>query len=115
MYEKTHTLLSPRPPILSKDGDVEAIVDRVVEAEASVKTADGLNLILLEVEATDIKVLSETILVVGLGNDGNAALGGPSQEDLTRGLVVLVGNLLDSLVVKEKRGIVCSLHLQLDE
>lgn len=100
---------------LGENGDVEAVVDRVVEAEASVESADGLDLILSKVEAADVKVLSKTVLVVGLGDNGNTTLSSPSQQDLTSRLVVLVGNLLDDLVVEEKRGVVCSLHLQFDE
>lgn len=104
-----------RPRRLGKDGDVEAVVDGVVEAETSVKAADGLNLVLSKIEAADVEVLGETVLVVGLGDNGNTTLGGPSEQDLASRLVVLVGDLLDNLVVEEKRGVVCSLHLQLDK
>lgn len=103
------------PNSLGEDGDVEAVVDGVVEAETSVESADGLDLVLSKIEAADVKVLSKAVLVVGLGDDGDTTLSGPSQQDLTSRLVVLVGNLLDDLVVEEKRGVVCSLHLQLNK
>jgi hypothetical protein len=108
-------LLLGQSSFLGEDGDVEAVVDGVVEAETSVEGTDGLNLVLGKVEAADIKVLGKTVLVVGLGNNGNTTLGGPSEQDLAGRLAVLVGNLLDSLVVEEERGVVCSLHLQLNK
>jgi len=108
-------LLLRQSSFLGEDGDVEAVVDGVVEAETSVETADGLNLILSKIEAADVEVLGKTVLVVGLGDNGNTTLSGPSEQDLASRLVVLFGNLLDSLVVEEERGVVCSLHLQLDK
>jgi len=42
-------------------------------------------------------------------------LGGPSQEDLRGGLVVLLGDLHDRGVVEEERGVLGRLELQLQE
>ena len=90
-------------------------VGRVVESQALVKCADLLNLILLEVEAAHVEVLCKTRLVVALGDDSNAALGRPTEQNLCGSLAVGVGNALDDVVVEEHRGVLCLLHVELDE
>ena len=80
-------------------------VRRVVEPQVAVKSGDGLDLVGAEVEAADVKVLRKTVLVVALGDDGNATLGGPSEENLGGGLAVLVGNGLDALDLEESLGV----------
>jgi hypothetical protein len=90
-------------------------VGRVVEAQPLVQAADLLNLILLQVEAADVQVLRKTALVVALGDNSNAALSGPAQQDLRRALAVGVGNSLDHLVVEQHGGVLCLLHVELNE
>jgi len=94
---------------------VETVVDGRVELEVLVKSRDLLNLGLLHIPASDLEVLLETVLVVGLGDDSNSTLSGPSEEDLCRGLVVLLGEASDHLVLKEERGVLGDLHASLDE
>lgn len=92
---------------------VKTVVDRSVEALVEVKARDLVNLGLAEVEVGDLQVLLETALVVGLGNDSNSALSGPSEENLGCGLSVLVGNLLDQVVLEEERSVLGALHVKL--
>jgi hypothetical protein len=90
-------------------------VGRVVEAQSLVQAADLLDLILLQVEAAHVQVLRKTALVVALGDDSDAALGGPAQQHLRRALAVSIGNGLHDLVVEQHRGVFCLLHVELDE
>lgn len=91
------------------------VVAGVVEPQVLVDGRDALNLVVGQVEAVDLEVLLETVLAVGLGNDGNAALGGPAEQNLGGGHAVLGGDALDDIVVEEKRGVLSTLHLQLQE
>jgi hypothetical protein len=70
---------------------------------------------LLQVEAADVQVLCKTALVVALGDNGDAALGGPAQQNLRRALAVGVGNGLHDLVVEQHGSVLCLLHVELDE
>jgi hypothetical protein len=90
-------------------------IGRVVEPQSLVQAADLLDLILLQVEAAHVQVLRKTALVVALGDNGNTALSGPAQQDLRRALAVSVGDGLHDLVVKQHGGVLCLLHVELDE
>lgn len=50
---------------------------------------------LIEVEASTIEVLRHDVLARCLGNDSEAALRGPAQQDLGGFLAVLLGDLDD--------------------
>merc|ERR1712000_358923 len=101
----------PTCSFLSKDaqGVVGQVETGIVESQTAVQGRDALELVQGEVERHNVKVLGETIGVVGLGDDGNAALGGPAEEDLGGGLAVLVGESLDGLGLEEGLGAVGSL------
>ena len=85
----------------------------VVEAQTSVKSRNRLDLVIGEVEIADIQVRGQSGLVVGLWNDSDLALSSPSQEYLSWGLAVLVGDLLDGFVLEQKRGVLGTLHIEL--
>lgn len=89
--------------------------ERVVEPQTLVEIRDGLDLAVREVEAADVKVLCEPGLVVRLGDDGDAPLGSPTEQDLGRGLAVLVCDALDGLVIEEKSSVLGVLHAELEE
>lgn len=94
---------------------VETVVDGRVELEVLVKSRNLLNLGLLHIPASNLEVLLKTVLVVGLGDDSNTTLSGPSEEDLCGSLVVLLGETSDYLVLKEERGVLGDLHAGLNE
>lgn len=87
----------------------------VIESEVSVKSADRLQLLLCKVELSNVQVLLQTLLVVALGDDSNSSLGAPSQEDLSRGLVVLLSESSDGGVLEEDRGVLGLLPVELNE
>jgi hypothetical protein len=58
-------------------------VCRDVELQVLVQIRDRLDLILLQVEACDIQVLLQAVLGVALGDDGQATLCRPAQENLS--------------------------------
>ncbi len=60
---------------------------RVVHPVVLVQRADSLHLRLGELELGDLEVLRETCGVVGLGDDGEALLEGPAEEDLGLGYI----------------------------
>lgn len=71
-YFKIDLLLQPVNSRLceaEETGVVETVVDGRVELQVLVKTGDFLNLGLLQVPASDLEILLQTTLVVGLGDD----------------------------------------------
>lgn len=74
-----------------------------------------MQVVLVQVEAGRIQVLGQDLWSRGLGDDGQASLGGPSEEDLSDRLVVLGGNLLDDGVLQQRGGALGSRHIQLHE
>ena len=90
-------------------------VDGVVEPQTPVQLANALDLVLAQVEGADVQVLRQPGGVVALGDDSDAPLGSPPEQDLGRGLAVLLSNGLDSLVVEQQRGVLSLLHVQFDE
>lgn len=91
------------------------VINGVVEPEVAVQARDGLNLILSKVEVRDLQVLQQPALGVGLGDDGQSALGGPAQENLCGGALVLLGDGSDGGVLEENGGVVGLLPVELDE
>lgn len=91
------------------------VIGWVVESQSLVKSRDLLELRLLEIEVAHVQVLLESGLGVGLWNDGNAALGDPSEDDLSWGLLVLLSNLGDHLVLEQHWGVGGLLPSELDE
>lgn len=70
---------------LCEDGDARVNLAGVVEADVLVQARDVLDLILRQVEAIGSQVLSQTLSVVTLGNNGDTTLGGPSEKNLGGG------------------------------
>lgn len=110
-------IIIENPMCLSLCEDVECskVVCGVIESEVSVKSADRLQLLLCKVELSNVQVLLQTLLVVALGDDSNSSLGAPSQEDLSRGLVVLLSESSDGGVLEEDRGVLGLLPVELNE
>nr|POE59280.1 hypothetical protein CFP56_24549 [Quercus suber] len=84
-------------------------------AQALIQRADLLDLVGGEVEAADVEVLLQAALVIGLGDDGDAALRGPAQQHLGRRLAVLGRDALDGRVLEQQGGVVGLLHVELEE
>ena len=57
----------------------------VVEAEVRVERVELLQRLLIEVEVGVVQVLGQTVGVVALRDDGNAALRCPTKQNLGRG------------------------------
>ena len=70
-------------------------VQRVVEPQVLVECKDILDLLVGEVEPSDVEVLCKTALVVALRDDSDVALCGPSQQHLGGGLAMLLSNRCD--------------------
>ena len=101
-------------PIL-EDRNVHPVSNRVIESQALVQRADGLQLTLVQVETSDLQVLRQTGGVVALRDDSNPALGGPAEQHLSRGLAILLGEARNGVVLEQRRGIDSILHFQLKE
>lgn len=80
-----------------------AVRNRLVKTLSDIESIDLFHIILLDIEGADIQVACQTLWVVGLGNDRNIFLCGPPQEDLSGILVVLGGDLLNKIVLEERR------------
>ena len=93
----------------------ETYVGGLVEADAAVETRDGLEVLLGEVKVEGVEVGLHGGLAAGLGNDGQAALGGPAEEDLGGVLVVLLADGLDGGVLEEGLELLGVLHVELAE
>ena len=90
-------------------------VGGLVEADAAVETRDGLEVLLGEIEIERVEVGLHGGLAAGLGDDGQAALGGPAEEDLGGVLVVLLADGLDGGVLEEGLELLGVLHVELAE
>lgn len=90
-------------------------VSGLVKLEVQVQSSDAIHLGLLELEAGAGEVLRHKVGRGGLGDDGNAALGGPSEEDLGGGLAVLAGEAGEDVVLHERGGVLGAVHVELDE
>lgn len=90
-------------------------VSGVVEAEVTVETSDLAELGLGEVEVSALKVLEETLGVIGFGDDSETALSRPSEEDLGGGAIVSRRDLGNEGVFEEGRGILSLVPVELDE
>ena len=102
-------------PALCEDVEGREVISWVVESQSLVKSRDLLELRLLKVKVADVQVLLESGLGVGLWNDGDSALGDPAEDDLGWGLLVLLGNLGDHLVLEKHWGVGGLLPSELDE
>ena len=94
---------------------LEAVVDRVVEAQAPVQPADAVQLAPVEIPPGHVQVLRQPPWVVALRDDGHVALGRPAQQHLRRRLAVLVRDGLDGRVVQEQGGVLGPRHVELEE
>ncbi|TKW52727.1 hypothetical protein CTA1_11257 [Colletotrichum tanaceti] len=93
-------------------GQVEA---RVVEAQAAVEVRDGLELVGRQVEAVDLEVLPEAVLAVALGDDGDAALRRPAEQDLGGRDAVAGGGVPDDVDLEQAPGVDGALVGDLEE
>lgn len=100
---------------MKEDFGKETHVRRLVEASLAVKRADLVNVGLFEVEADAVQVLGQDLLAAGLGNDGQAALRSPSEQDLRIGLSVLLGDVRDGGLLEERNKVGGVLHVELLE
>lgn len=88
---------------------------RVVESDTAVKRRNGVKLGLSQIEISRVEVLGQALDVVGLRDDSNLALGGPSQNDLSRSATVGLGNGGNGLMLKQNWGILGELGAHLKE
>lgn len=97
---------------------VGQIKPRIIESQSPIQSRNALKLILSQIKTQHIQVLRQSPRVVRLGNDRDSSLRSPAEEDLSRGLAVLVSQALDGLVVEEQvyaLGAVGEDALELDE
>jgi len=85
----------------SEDMQGSNIIRRVVESDIPVKSTDMFEFLGSKVKTNAVQVLNQTNRIRRLGDDGKAALSGPSKKYLSRTLVVLVGTALDYWLIKE--------------
>ena len=90
-------------------------VGGLVEADAAVEGRDGGDVLLGEIELDARQVGGHELLAGALGDDGQAALGGPAEENLRGLAVVLGGDLLDGVVLDEGGQLDGVLHVELEE
>ncbi|KAH3666018.1 hypothetical protein OGAPHI_004207 [Ogataea philodendri] len=74
----------------------------IVETKILVQRVDLLDLLLGQIEVVDIKVLDQSLPLVGLRNHQDVSLGGPSQKDLGSRDIVCLGNGVDHFVFKQR-------------
>ena len=92
-----------------------AYVGGLVEADAAVEGRDGGDILLGEIELNALQVGDHDGLAGALGDDGQAALGSPAEQDLRGRAVVLGGDLLDGVVLDEGSELDGVLHVELEE
>lgn len=88
---------------------------RVVESQINIEAGDLVNLVLVEIEGAAVQVLLQAVHVVRLGNNNNVSLGAPAQQDLARGLAVLLGDALDHVGLEERLGALGLFVVHLEE
>lgn len=64
------------------------IIRRIIKPQPPIQSRNPLHLPRTQLKLRDIQILEQPIRVVGFGDHGETALGGPSQEDLGGGLFV---------------------------
>ena len=84
-------------------GNGHTYVRGLVEPELLVKRGNGRNLLLSEIEGGAVEVESHDRGAGRLGNDSEAALRGPAEENLGGLLAVLLGEGSDGGVLHERR------------
>lgn len=87
----------------------------VVEAHADVEVGDGLDLLLREVEVDVVQVLADEDGVGGLGDDDDALLGRPPEENLSRRALVRLRDGGDHVVLEQSGALVRALPVELAE
>lgn len=90
-------------------------VGGLIEADAPVEGRDLGNVLLGEVEFDGSQVGGDQRRTRALGNNGEAALGGPTEQDLGRVPAILGGDALDGVVLDEGRQLDGVLHVELEE
>jgi hypothetical protein len=105
----------PRKKTITSKDRLSTYICGFVELEVQVHLSDAVHVRLIQVEGNAVEVLGHNLRTRGLGDDSQAALSGPSQEDLSRGLVVLGGHGLDSLMAHKRLSALGTVHVELDE
>lgn len=90
-------------------------VGGLVELEVQVHLGNASIVLLVNVKGSAVEVLLHNGRARGLGDDSETLLGGPSEEDLGRGLVVLLGEALEEIMLHEGRDGLGAVHVELDE
>ncbi|KAI6756630.1 hypothetical protein HG530_011228 [Fusarium avenaceum] len=93
----------------------QTYVGGLVELEVEVHSGDTLHVLLVDVPADTAEVLLHVLGVGALGDDSKTLLGGPAEEDLGGGLVVLGGEASEDLVLHERRSGLGNVHVELHE
>lgn len=68
---------------LSEDSHARVDIGRIVESDSTIQSRDLFQLTLAQIEISAFQILNETLGVVRFGDDGEAALGCPSEENLS--------------------------------
>src|SRR4051794_22620368 len=87
----------------------------VVEPKTLVKSTNSLKLSTLKIKVRNLQVLRKTSRIITLRNNSNLALRSPTQQHLSRSPTMLLGNPLDSSMLKQQRRILRMLKIQLKE
>lgn len=83
--------------------DIDEGVASCSNTESAIEVGNGLDLRIREVDASVVEVLFKSLGVGALGNDSDAALCRPTQENLSGGGLVLVRNLGDGVESEQRR------------
>lgn len=87
----------------------------LVEPDVQIHLCNLFQVAGLQIKVGRIQVLSQDFRSRSLGDDGQAALGGPSKEDLGGSLLVLGSNLLDEGMLHQGSGALGTRHIKLHE
>jgi len=102
-------------PLSSENVQNINVTTGVVEPQVHIQSRDAVELLIGKVETDILQVLLQSLLVVALRDNGNAALGRPPQQYLSRGLPVPLCRILDRVTRKQRWTILSFLHLKLQE
>jgi hypothetical protein len=90
---------------LTEQGETETIRVGVVESLTDFKGIDFLVISFFKRPGEDIHVGLDAFLRHTLGDDSSLSFDGPTEQDLSGGLTVLLGNLFDLGVCEERSGL----------